>query len=277
MIALLRLCRFYYALPMAAAFLLTIYYARGGRMESRWTADLVAAGALMLVIAAAYVLNDVLDCHIDRVNAPGRPLPSGAVRRSAALAWGIVLMIGGVVVASQGRPQFLAALAAVAVVVTCYDLLSKRLGLLKQVLVSVLMASIYPLAVAQAGWPVGSRAGALAFFPVWLLLTSFGYEILKDIRDARGDMAAVAAPSPVQRRPDVWRIVSRGAILAGAAFLVGPFVYGCGWVYVAGAAGAGILATVSAFLPVRRALRLVYAECVLVGLAATLDVIVLGF
>jgi 4-hydroxybenzoate polyprenyltransferase len=277
MIALLRLCRFYYALPMAAALLLTVYYARAGHMEGHWAGDLTAAAALALVIAGAYVLNDVVDYHVDRVNAPGRPLPAGRARRSAALVWAATLLVGGLLAASQCRPAFLAALAAVAATLVVYDLFSKRLGPIKQILVAILMASIYPLAVAQAGWPVGSRAGSLAFFPLWLMLTSFGYEILKDIRDARGDLAAVGRPLSVHRRPYVWRTVSRVAILAAALLLIGPAVYGCGWIYLLGAVAACGLAIVSTFLPVRRALHAVYAECVLVGLAAMLDVIVLGF
>ncbi|MBN2582028.1 MAG: UbiA family prenyltransferase [Planctomycetes bacterium] len=277
MIALLRLCRFYYALPMAAAYLLTVYYARGGRMDGRWSNDLMSAAALALVIAAGYVLNDVLDYHVDRLNAPRRPLPSGGASRGAAIAWGGALMVAGLVVASQCRPWFLEGLVGVAAGLVLYDVFSKRLGPLKQVLVSLLMTSIYPLAVAQAGWPVGSRAGSLAFFPAWLLLTSFGYEILKDIRDTRGDMAAVERPLPVQRRPRAWRTVSRAAILVAAPPLAGPWLYGCGWIYLVGAAAAVVLAVVSTFLPVRRALRVLYAECFLVGLAATLDVIVLGF
>lgn len=273
--AMLKLCRLYYAIPMSLAYLLTVYYARGGEMAGQWAGALVSTAALALVIAGAYALNDVLDRAVDRINAPGRPVAAGRIAPAAAGAVAAALTLGGLGLAGFCRPALLAALTAVACVLLLYNLLSKRLGLLKQVVCAALMTSIYPLAIAQAGGVSGPRAGSLAAFPVWLFLTSFGYELLKDIRDLGGDPPIAGRPTWVKRNPRLWRRVASVAIVGSSGILVAPALLGCRWVYLGGAGAAMMLAVASALTPnVRRAIVTVYAECFLVGLAAAADVMI---
>ncbi len=49
-----------------------------------WRAFGWAAPALVLIYVAGMALNDVLDAAVDRVERPGRPIPSGRVSRGAA-------------------------------------------------------------------------------------------------------------------------------------------------------------------------------------------------
>ena len=276
MIDLLRLCRPHYAVPMALAYTLTVYYARGGRMDGHLAETLLSTVALALVIAGGYVLNDLIDAQVDRRGAPWRPIAAGRVARRSACAWAAGLLVAGLTLAAFCRWQFLAALAAVAATLVAYDLFSKRLGVLKQLLAAALMTSIYPLALAEAGGATGSRASSLAFFPVWLFLTAFGYELLKDLRDRCGDPRVAGRPTPVQRCPALWRMIAGVAILLAVPVLAGPLLAGGGWVYLVGAALAAAIAVASVHLPIRAAIGCVYAECVLVGLAAAADVLVLG-
>jgi geranylgeranylglycerol-phosphate geranylgeranyltransferase len=275
-IDLLRLCRLYYAIPMALAYLLTVCYALGGEMAGRWSGTVLSSAGLALVIAAAYVFNDVCDRRVDCINAPGRPIAVGKVRPSAAVMWGLGLMLAGLAVGAFCRQEFFAVLFLVAAGLIVYDLLSKRLGVGKQLLVAALMTSIYPLAFAQAGGATGGRAPALAIFPVWMFLTSFGYEVLKDVRDIRGDRTATGGRSWIQRDPRWGRRASAAAVGLGAIALLGPYAAGCGWVYMAIAAIAMIVGLAAAFQPTRRAITLIYVECLLVGVAATADLIFLG-
>ena len=272
MLALIRLCRPHYSVPMALTFTLTVSYAAGGDMAGRWASTAAASAALMLVIAGAYALNDAIDVAVDRVNAPRRPVASGKVPRRSAAVVGVALMAAGVALGGWGRGAFPAVLAAVAGGLAAYDALSKRLGPFKQVAVAVLMTSIYPLALAQAGGAIGPRAWSLAVFPAWMFLTSFGYEMLKDIRDAGGDPAG----SALLLRPRRWRTVANAAIVLGAAALIGPSFAGCKWIYATGSIPAIAAALASTRLPVRPAIRAVYLECVVVGIAATADVLILG-
>ena len=277
LVGLLRLCRPYYPVPFALAFALTVYYARGGQMGGQWAALAWATAALAMVISAGYVLNDVFDLAVDRLGAPDRPLPSGQVSRAAAVAFAAALLAGALVLALLTcRGAFAAGLAGLAGGLAAYDALSKRLGPGKQIAVALLTASIYPLAFAQAGQVAGPRAGSLAVFPVWLLLTAYAYELLKDLRDAPADSAAARRDSWAGRHPAGVRRLAVGLLLGAAPLLIAPALLGCGWVYLTGALAAMACALAAARLPVRQAIAAVYAECFLVGLAAAADVIVLG-
>ncbi len=276
MIDILRLCRLYYVVPMSLAYTLTVCYALGGAPAAERPAIALSTAALALVIAAAYVFNDVCDRRVDCVNAPHRPIAAQRVTPVAAVAWALGLCAAGLVLAAWCRWQFLLVLAAVATLLLLYDVFSKRLGVGKQLLVAALMTSIYPLAFAQAGGAVGDRAATLAIFPCWMFLTAFGYEALKDIRDIVGDLSATGRLTWIQRRPRFARRVSLLAIFVGALVLVGPRLAGCGSVYMSIAGIAALCAVGTALVPSRWALLMIYTECMLVGIAATADLILAG-
>jgi len=276
MIDLLRLCRLYYALPMSSILALTIWYAAGDEITCQLRSTLIATLALALVIAGGYTLNDVCDWRVDRINTPTRPIPAGRVRPVVAAVWAGSLLLGGLVLSALCRWQFFAALAAVTVVLVFYDCTSKRLGVGKQLIVALMMTSYYPLAFAQVAEASSSRVPTLYVFPIWLFLTSFGYETLKDIRDIPGDQTLAIQPTWVQRRPKLALSFARAAVIAGGFALVGPAFLGCGWVYLAIVPGAILLAAWSTLLPCKRAIVAIYGECVVVGIAAVADIMVLG-
>jgi len=272
----LRLCRLYYAIPMSLAYTLTLYYACGGGMAGRWAGAILSTAALATVIAGAYVLNDVFDLEVDRGSPRRHPIAAGKVSRRDASVLAALLLAGGLGVAAMCRASFLVCLAAVAAGLALYDFLSKHLGAGKQIFVAALITSIYPLALTQAGGATGSRAATLAVFPVWMFLTSFGYEVLKDLRDRSTDPQIAGRPTLIRRRPVLWRRISAGVVAVASLLLIVPAFLGCRWVYMTIAAVAMALAMVASFVKVRLAIRLVYAECLLVGIAAAADVAVFG-
>lgn len=274
MIDLLRLCRLYYALPMAFILTLTIAYAHGEVEAVPWVGALRASIALALVICGGYVLNDVNDRAVDAVNAPHRPIASGRVRPAVGAAWGVLLLAGALIVAAFERAEFVATLAVVVGLLLFYDRFSKRIGWGKQLVVALLMTSIYPLAFAQVGDLSGDRVRTLYVFPAWLFLTALGYEILKDIRDVAGDQ--LVAKTWIARQPDRALLAARVCLVAGALVLFVPGVVGCGWVYLAIVPVAMLLGLATAVATPARAMVLVYAECVVVGIAATTDLLTAG-
>jgi 4-hydroxybenzoate polyprenyltransferase len=90
----------------------------------RW-APLV--GASMTLYAAGIVLNDVFDYDVDKVERPGRPLPSGRVSRRFAtgLGWSL-LGVGLALAALSGSWRSLAVAAALAACILAYDAGGKR-------------------------------------------------------------------------------------------------------------------------------------------------------
>ena len=51
-----------------------------------------------LITAAGNVINDFFDAEIDAINRPDRPIPSGAVSRSAARGFAVTLFLAGILV-----------------------------------------------------------------------------------------------------------------------------------------------------------------------------------
>jgi 4-hydroxybenzoate polyprenyltransferase len=85
------------------------------------TTVLLGAVAMAMFYTAGMILNDVLDEAVDRRVRPERPLPSGRVSRSAALAAvGVQFAVGAALLALEGLAPLLAGLGLIALIVL-YD------------------------------------------------------------------------------------------------------------------------------------------------------------
>jgi len=142
--------------------------------------------------AAGNTANDLWDVEADRVNKPLRPLVSGALSREVALwiggvAGGLGLLcawLAGPTVFAIGLPALVAMLA--------YSPLLKPRPVLGNVVVAVLGS--LPL-VYGAGAVGDWRAGLV---PFWLAaLLHAGREIVKDLEDIPGDLAARRRTIPI--------------------------------------------------------------------------------
>jgi hypothetical protein len=76
--------------------------------------------------AGGIVLNDFFDRHLDAVERPERPLPSGRVTPQGAATFGGGLLTTGVVAASMASAVAGAVAAAIAVAIVLYDAVTKR-------------------------------------------------------------------------------------------------------------------------------------------------------
>ena len=264
---------------MPLAFTLTVYFARGGEMTGYWGMTWLATAVLAMVISAAYAINDVVDVEPDRINAPTRPIPAGRISRRAGSLLGGGLWIAGVGLSLLVEStQFRVVFAGVAILLLLYDFTSKHLGLLKQLIVAVLTTSIYPLAIALSDGAHGSRAWSLLPFAIWVFLLSFAYELLKDIRDRKGDALVFGRRNAVQRHPRTWMLVASWLIALGGLALIGPALLGCQLAYWL---ALPLLAIIVGRAAMARhgetKLQLIFAEFVVVGVFTTLDVIIFGF
>lgn len=273
---LFKLLRPYYAVPMSLAYALTVYYALGGQVAGRGTAILLSTVSLMLAVAAGYAFNEICDVAVDAANPRRHAIALGqATHRAAAVVAGL-LAASAIAIAAAVGLRFLLALLAAMALLAVYDLFSKRLGWVKPLLASALMTAIYPLALALTGWPIGSRAASLAIFPAWLFVTGVGYELLKDVRDCRTDPPVPHWRGPIRARPELYRRLAAAMVGGASPLLLLCLPAGCRWVFALGACAAVALSAAAAFSPVQRAIRLVYAEVFLIGLAAAADVWLLG-
>ncbi|WP_331276079.1 SCO3242 family prenyltransferase [Streptomyces sp. Qhu-G9] len=97
--------------------------AAGARPNSR---TLLAIGSSLCLYEAGMALNDWADRAEDAVDRPHRPLPSGRIRPSAALAAAAGLTAAGLALASRAGRRPLAVAGALAATVWSYDLVLKR-------------------------------------------------------------------------------------------------------------------------------------------------------
>ncbi len=121
----------------------------------------VVALAMALFYTAGMILNDVADLEVDRRERPERPLPSGAVSRSAAIAAVASLFVAGeALLLVEGVEPFLAGLGLVALIVL-YDAWHKD-NPLSPVLMGACRALVYFVAAFAVVGGVPTEVGAAA-------------------------------------------------------------------------------------------------------------------
>jgi len=137
-----------------------------------------------LISSFSMVSNDIYDLEVDRVNQPGRPIPSGIVTAEQAKIFSVVLLVLGLA-ASAGLGYASFSIAAIfALIGWYYNYRGKKSGLFGNSLVALSLAIPYIFGSVA----LGNYALNLGYL---LALTSFlagmGREILKGVADVQGD------------------------------------------------------------------------------------------
>lgn len=272
---LLRLMRPHYSLTLSAGLLVIGLYVTGGRPQ--WAPWLTAVAALACVLAGSYIMNDLCDTAIDRINAPRRPLAAGRINRKTAQSLAIALIAAGLLIAAFVTSAFMIVLTAVTAGLAQYNRYSKRLGSLKNVAAALLACSLYPLAFAMAEPIPGPRLKALAIFPIWLFLTALSYEMFKDIPDMAGDGLVTHPIFPNYSEKPWFAPAARTILIKASAIALLPWALRfCGWIYLL----LVLAALAAAVIAVRQkpiiAIRLIYLHVVLITLGSLLDLLLLG-
>jgi len=182
---------------------------------------LSAALSAALILAAGNVFNDVCDLETDRINAPHRPIVSGAVSVGLATLFAIALTIAGLILAYTLSISVMALAACAALLLFLYDIRLKGRPLLGNITVAFLggIAFIY-----------GGIAGdcvTQSFVPaVFAVLLHLGRELIKDVLDYEGDLAAgIRTVATVSGTHSACRIASFALSLLAIATLA-PYALG---------------------------------------------------
>jgi len=180
----------------------------------------IGLGTLMAAVlnAASNTLNQVTDLEADRINKPGRPIPSGRVAPADAIRLSGLLYAAAFVLAAAVGPQcvWLAGIAAVLTVL--YSAPPFRLKAVPY-LANVVIAVPRGVLLKVAGWSCVRDFGRAEPWYIGLVFGLFllGATTTKDFADAKGDAAAGFRTLPVILGP------KRAAWLI-APFLVLPFL-----------------------------------------------------
>jgi geranylgeranylglycerol-phosphate geranylgeranyltransferase len=151
------------------------------------TTGISAAGffSVFMISASILVLNDYFDVETDKVNAPHRPIPSGAVSPSGALSFSLGLLAGGLILSFYISTAALMLAAGLAVIGFLYNRIFKKHGLAGNLMVSFSVGMTFIFGGLSVGQPFNK---AVLFFAVIAALVDLGEEIAADSMDIRGDM-----------------------------------------------------------------------------------------
>jgi 4-hydroxybenzoate polyprenyltransferase len=98
LLAFLQLCRFAAVFTAMADIFVGYLLVRPGIVSPRDFGLLLSASSCLYL--AGMVFNDVFDRRIDAIERPKRPIPSGRVSLKAAVAFGTILIVGGLVLSA---------------------------------------------------------------------------------------------------------------------------------------------------------------------------------
>jgi len=185
---------------------------------------------VLLVTGAGNVINDWCDVEIDRVNRPGRPIPSGRVSKRGALVLAIALFGVGILVSIFTTPLCAAIAVINSGVLVLYAFSLKKTAFLGNLAVSYLAGSIFLFGGVLAG-----TEGLIHVAPVFLitLLAMVTRELLKDAEDVEGDSLQGASTVPIRYGVRTTVVISFAFIIMALGASLFP-VYWWGSLYLAG-------------------------------------------
>ncbi|MFX0084430.1 MAG: geranylgeranylglycerol-phosphate geranylgeranyltransferase [Candidatus Hodarchaeota archaeon] len=137
-----------------------------------------------LLAMGGYVINDVFDIEIDKINMPHRPLPQGKVTTSQAKIFSYILFVLGVgitlLIPDIPIQSFFLALFG-GILLYLYASYFKRMGFVGNVVIGILVA----IPFIFGGFL--TKSNSLVFPASFAFLINVGREVIKDIEDVRGD------------------------------------------------------------------------------------------
>jgi geranylgeranylglycerol-phosphate geranylgeranyltransferase len=144
---------------------------------------IVTAVLAALVTGTGNILNDCFDLEVDRINKPGRPLPSGRITPRAAIAWYMLISVAVTTACVMLVPRNVGALIiAWQLALACYARWLKRWLIAGNVIVAAISASAFLAgALVAHNAPAAVIPGLIAFFFVLCR------EIVKGAEDVEGD------------------------------------------------------------------------------------------
>lgn len=146
-----------------------------------------------LIFAAANTINDYYDFRIDKINKPGRPIPSGLIGLRPARAAAIIEYVLGVFLGGMISTEMLLMAAFFSALSFFYSAYLKRTILWGNFAVSLSTAAVFIYGGLAVRRPIHAVVPAIfAFF------YHFGREIIKDMQDMKGDSKNAAHTFPVK-------------------------------------------------------------------------------
>lgn len=170
---------------------------------------------VFFMCAGGNALNDVVDLKVDRVNKPSRPIPSGMITKKQALIFSLLMFAACIFAASRVSRTVLVAAAAGALVLGFYDIFSKSLGVLGNIMVSLVIGS--PFMVIGM---ITAETHKAVYLAIAAATITFGRELVKSVEDVKGDSVVGRFSLPARYGKRKTMFLASASILVGSASLI---------------------------------------------------------
>lgn len=186
---LLKMIRPPNAFMVTAMAIAGIWFAKS---DADWYLYLIAVIVANTYIGIAMVHNDIIDLEIDRINAPGRPIPSGRVSmREAQIFLLVLFLVGTTAGLILWVVEAFIIMFSTLVLSLLYNSKLKKLGFLGNLAVGVTATSafLYGDAIATGWdhfWPISAWNASIYLFLISAILNT-SREVAKGIMDTDGD------------------------------------------------------------------------------------------
>ena len=184
------------------------------------------------IAAAGYVINDVYDVEIDKINKPERPLPSGKVKIKTAKTISFILFLVGTSLSILLNICAFIVAFLTAISLYYYAKNLKKDGVIGNIIVastSSLSAFYGGLAYFEGSWIVR------VFIPtLYIFFFTLSREFIKGIEDIEGDKAngvkTLAISLGIRKTWIIAKIILLGLLIASPI----PYFYGFNIIYLGG-------------------------------------------
>lgn len=177
--------------------------------------------SVFFVSASILVLNDYFDVETDRINAPHRPIPSGAVSELEALSFSILLMALGLLLSYFLGLPALACSSVLLIIGFLYNRRFKKSGFPGNLMVSLCVGMTFIYGGISAGVPLSKTVW---FFAMIAALVDLGEEIAADAMDMAGDRLIRSNSLALRYGRHAALQVSRGIFFIVIVLTIVPFV-----------------------------------------------------
>jgi len=182
-----------------------------------------AAMSVFLISASILVSNDYFDIETDKINAPHRPIPSGAVSPSAALSFSIMLLILGLLLSYLLSIAAFVFSVALTVIGFLYNRKFKKFGLLGNLMVCFSVGLTFVFGGLSVGMPFNKM---VLFFAAIAALIDLGEEIAADSMDVEGDRLINSNSLAIKYGKDAAVNVSVSIFSFVIVLTLVPFIWG---------------------------------------------------
>ena len=184
------------------------------------------------IAAAGYVINDVYDLEIDKINKPERPLPSGRVKIKTAKVFTFILFAVGIALSVLLNIYAVIVAFLTAISLYYYARNLKKEGFVGNIIVAstaALSAFYGGLAYFEGFWIIRTVIPTLYIF-----FFTLSREFIKGIEDVEGDKAngvkTLAVSIGIQKTWIIAKIILFGLLITSPI----PYFYGFNVIYLGG-------------------------------------------